>query len=411
MTKNTMVLSCLMVLIIVSGFAQTKEEKKLIRKANRIHKKVLTIDSHTDTPMRLIRTGFDISKRNDPDETRSKVDFPRMKEGNLDGIFFAVFIGQGERTDEGNKRAKDKALKIFEAIHKSVQDNPEMAAIALTPDDAFRIEKEGKRAIFIGIENGYPIGNDLSLIEEYHNFGARYITLCHTKNNDICDSSTDTCEHHGLSKFGEKVVGKMNDLGMMIDVSHISDEAFYDVIQISRSPIIASHSCARAICDNPRNLDDKMLKELAENGGVIQMCILSEYVEKPEPNPDRDAAQEAVRKKYRGFVDLSDEEMKNARKDWYAINDKYPRKLTNVACVVDHIDHIVEIAGIEHVGIGTDFDGGGGVEGCYDVSEMGNITLELVNRGYTKKEIEMIWGGNLMRVFKDVEKNAVKNSI
>ncbi len=402
--KNILTLLCFVIVFMISGFSQNNTDKKLIKKANRIHENVLTIDSHADTPLRLTRQGFDISKRNDPKETRSKVDFPRMKEGNLDGIFFAVFIGQGERNQEGNQKAKEKGLKIFDAIHQSINENPDMADLALSPDDAYRIEKDGKHAIFIGIENGYPIGNDLSLLNEYYDLGARYITLCHTKNNDICDSSTDTTEHHGLSKFGEDVVKKMNDIGMMIDVSHISDEAFYDVIKISESPIIASHSCARAICDNPRNLDDNMLKKLAENGGVIQMCIFSEYVEEPQQNTEREAAQEAVRIKYKGFVDLTDEEMNNARKDWYAIDKKFPRKLTNVSRVVDHIDHIVKIAGIDHVGIGTDFDGGGGVEGCYDVSEMGNITLELVRRGYSKNEIEKIWGGNLMRVFREVAK-------
>ena len=404
--KKIIGILCFIIVFVFSGFSQNNTDKKVIKKAKRIHENVLTIDSHADTPLRLIRPGFDISKRNDPNETRSKVDFPRMKEGNLDGIFFAVFIGQGERNQEGNQKAKEKALKIFDAIHQSIQDNPEMAELALSPDDAYRIEKEGKRAIFIGIENGYPIGNDLSLLKKYYDLGARYITLCHTKNNDICDSSNDTIEHHGLSKFGEEVVKKMNDLGMMIDVSHISDEAFYDVIEISESPIIASHSCARAICDNPRNLNDNMLKKLAENGGVIQMCIFSEYVEKPESNSEREAAQDSVSIKYRGFVDLTDEEMDNARKDWYAIDKIYPRKLTNVSRVVDHIDHIVEVAGIDHVGIGTDFDGGGRVEGCNDVSEMENITIELVKRGYSKNEIEKIWGGNLMRVFREVEKNA-----
>lgn len=404
--KNIIGLLCFVIIFVFSGFSQNNSDKKVIKKAKRIHKNVLTIDSHADTPLRLTRPGFDISKRNDPNETRSKVDFPRMKEGNLDGIFFAIFIGQGERNQEGNQKAKENALIIFDAIHQSIEDNSEIAELALSADDAYRIEKEEKRAIFIGIENGYPIGNDLSLLDEYFDLGARYVTLCHTKNNDICDSSTDTTEHHGLSKFGEKVVKKMNDLGMMIDVSHISDEAFYDVIEVSEAPIIASHSCARAICDNPRNIDDNMLKKLAENDGVIQMCIYSEYVEIPESNSEREAAQEAVSIKYRGFVDLTDEEMNNARKDWYAIDKIYPRKLTNVSRVVDHIDHIVEIAGIDHVGIGTDFDGGGGVEGCFDVSEMGNITIELVKRGYSKKQIEKIWGGNIMRVFREVEKNA-----
>ena len=195
----------------------------------------------------------------------------------------------------------------------------------------------------------------------------------------------------------------MNRLGMIIDVSHISDKSFYDVIELSTTPVIASHSCARAICDNPRNLDDEMLKKLAENGGVIQMCILSSYVKKPEPYPERDSAFVALRTKYNNFNDLTDEQMDSARTEWYAVERDFPQKLANVSDVVDHIDHIIEVAGIDHVGIGTDFDGGGGVEDCFDVSEMGNITRELVKRGYTLKEIEKIWGGNFMRVFREVE--------
>jgi len=186
-------------------------------------------------------------------------------------------------------------------------------------------------------------------------------------------------------------------------VSHISDQSFYDVIQLSKVPVIASHSCARALCDNPRNLSDDMLKALARNNGVIQMCILSDYVKKPLPNPERDSARLAVRKKYNNFQDLKDEQWEAASADWHAVDDKFPQQLANVSDVVDHIDHLVKIAGINHVGIGTDFDGGGGVEGCKDVSEMGNITLEMVKRGYSKKDIKKIWGGNLMRVMKDVD--------
>ena len=214
--------------------------------------------------------------------------------------------------------------------------------------------------------------------------GARYITLCHTKNNDICDSSTDTIENDGLSKFGKQVVKEMNRLGLMVDVSHISDQSFFDVLAVSEAPVIASHSCARALCNNPRNLDDKMLQALAEHGGVIQMCILSDYVKTPDPNPKRDSARAALRIKYNGFEGLSEEEMKNARKEWYGLEDIYPQKLANVCDVVDHIDHIVKVAGIDHVGIGTDFDGGGGVKGCYDVSGMKNITVELLRRGYSE---------------------------
>ncbi len=382
------------------------EEEILEKKASRIHDAVLTIDTHVDTPMRLTGSDFDISRRHDPRKGGGKVDLPRMKDGGLDAVFFAVFIGQGPRTAEGNERAKKEALETLEAIHEAVKANPAQAETALTPDDAYRIEKKRKRAIFIGMENGYPVGRDLTLIQRYYRLGVRYITLCHTRNNDICDSSTDEAEHHGVSLFGKKVIEEMNRLGMLIDVSHISDEAFYDVLKYSRAPVFASHSCARAICDNPRNLDDDMLRKLAEKGGVVQMCILSAYVKTPAPNPERDAALKALRAKYRNFSDLSEKEKKAARQEWVALQDKYPRDLANVSDVVDHIDHIVKVVGIDHVGIGTDFDGGGGVADCFDVSQLGNITLELVRRGYTEDQIRKIWGGNIMRVFRAVEKIA-----
>jgi membrane dipeptidase len=200
------------------------------------------------------------------------------------------------------------------------------------------------------------------------------------------------------------VVLMMNKVGMMIDVSHISDKSFYDVLSIVKAPVIASHSCSRALCNNHRNLSDSMLVALAENGGVIQMCILSDYVKTPLPNPSRDSARAAVRKKFGDFDNLSEEKLKAARKEWYAIQDNYPQKLATVSDVVDHIDHIVKVAGIDHVGIGTDFDGGGGVTGCFDVSEMKNITKELILRGYSDDDIRKIWGGNLMRVMKQVAK-------
>jgi membrane dipeptidase len=260
--------------------------------------------------------------------------------------------------------------------------------------------------VFIGIENGYPIGQDLSNIARFYAKGARYITLCHTKNNHICDSSTDTTEFNGLSDFGVEVVREMNRLGMMVDVSHISDSSFYDVLALSTVPVIASHSCARAMCDNPRNLNDDMLRKLAGNGGVIQLCILSDYVKTPDPNPARDSVFTAIREKYRNFTDLSEEEEKEARKDWHRADSLYPRVLASVSDAVDHIDHIVEVAGIDHVGIGTDFDGGGGLSDCTDVSQLGNITIELVKRGYTEEAIRKIWGGNIMRVMEQVQAHA-----
>ena len=324
---------------------------------------MLTVDSHTDTPMWLGRENFDIGKDNSENARGSKVDLVRMKEGGLDACFFAVFIGQGKRDEAGNQKAHERAVKMYDNIHQSIGKYPQLAEVAYSTFDAYRIEKEGKRAIFIGMENGYPIGNDINLIKDYYERGARYITLCHSKNNDICDSSSDKDgpEYDGLSEFGKQVVQEMNRLGIMIDLSHASDASFYDVLEVSQTPVIASHSCARALCDNPRNLNDDMLLALAKNGGVIQMCILSAYVEEPEPNPQRDSARAALRKKWGNWEDLDDEQLKMARKDWQEMNVQYPRKLSSVAKVVDHLDHIKQIAGIDHIGIGTDFDGGGGV--------------------------------------------------
>lgn len=371
--------------------------------AVKVQAQIFTVDSHTDTPLWLLRGDYDLSQRHDATTHGSKVDLPRMTEGGLDAVFFAVFLGQEARTSEGNQHAIDLANRIFDSIDAHLQRVPELAAIATSPDEALRLKDEGKIAIFLGIENGYAIGNDLTLIGNFYNRGARYITLCHTRNNDICDSSTDTTEHHGLSDFGRHVVQEMNRQGMMIDVSHISDSGFYDVLQVSSQPVIASHSSARAICDHARNMSDDMLLKLAENGGVVQVCILSDYVKTMPPNAQHDSAQNALREKYNNFDGLTDEQMDQARKEWYDVNKNFPPNLATLSDYVDHIDHIVEVAGIDHVGIGTDFDGGGGVTGCYDASEMHNITAELLRRGYSVKEIEKIWGGNLMRVMRHVQ--------
>lgn len=385
----------------------SKEEAKQLKKAARIHTKALTVDSHTDTPLRIGRQGFDFGMRNDPIETRSKIDLPRMKEGGMDGIWFAVFVGQGPRTPEGNRKAKQRADEVTEVIYETVNLFPDALEVATRAGDLARIARKGKHAIYIGMENGYPLGNDLDLLNAYYEKGIRYVTLVHTANNDICDSSTDSTEHGGLSGFGRDVVARMNDLGIMVDVSHASDQSFYDAIELSRAPLIASHSCARALCDNPRNLSDDMLLKLKENGGVIQLCILSAYLKTPAPNPRRDSARMAVREKHGNYYDLDEAGREAFIADWYAVDRDFPRELATVSEAVDHIDHIVDLIGIDHVGIGTDFDGGGELEDCYDVSDMGNITVELVRRGYTAREIKKIWGGNLTRVFKEVEAAAV----
>jgi membrane dipeptidase len=376
-----------------------------IEEAMKLHHELLTVDSHTDTPLRFFKMGTNLARRSDSRKGGGKLDFPRMKEGGLDAVFFAVFLGQRERTSEGNETAKNRALTLFDSIHAVVGRNSEMAEIALSSSDLKTIAKKGKSAVYIGIENAYPIGRDLSLVERYYNMGARYITLCHTANNDVCDSSTDKDgeEHGGLSKFGAEVIMEMNRLGIMIDVSHVSDKSFFDVIEISQAPVIASHSNSREVCKNPRNLTDDMLLKLADNDGVIQLCVLSDYVAETEPFPERDSAKLAVREKYGDWNGLGDSTRNLFAAEWYAIDDIFPPRLANVSQFCDHVDHIVDLTGIDHVGFGSDFDGGAGLDGCYDVTELPNVTLELLRRGYSKSDLQKFWSGNLMRVMRDVE--------
>jgi membrane dipeptidase len=385
--------------------ATEETEEQLVARALEIHDRVLTLDTHADTPLRMIEPGFDLAERHDPKETGSKVDYPRMKEGGLDAIFFAAFVAQDIRDDDGNSRAKALSLQMIDAVIESTERNADVAGLALDPDDAYELERAGKRAIFLSIENGYPIGNDLSNVELYFDKGVRYITLVHSTNNDLADSATDPegPEHDGISSFGEDVVREMNRLGIMVDVSHGSEAVFYDAIEVSSAPIIASHSNARAVTDHKRNMSDEMLKLMAENGGVVQLTMLSDYLRDAPENPEREAAFAELRAKMGSASSMTQEERTALRKAFNDLNEKYPNPPANVEHVVDHIDHIVAVAGIDHVGIGCDFDGGGGIDGVFDASEVMNITIELVRRGYTEEEIEKIWGGNLIRVFRDVQ--------
>jgi membrane dipeptidase len=393
------VLSAALIMILIASGCISKEEQ-LKRKADKIHAAVLTVDTHCDTPMEMFSSGFDLGVCHEV----GCVDFPRMKEGGLDAEFFAVFTGQGPRDDSTFDKVHKRALEVFDVIHKNVEKNKNLADIALTPDDAYRLKKEGRIAAFIGVENGYPIGKDITRIKQYYDLGARYITLAHTRNNDICDSSTDPkgAENNGLSEFGKEVVKEMNRLGMMVDVSHISDKSFYDVLKITAAPVIASHSSCRALCESPRNIDDNMLQALRQNGGVIQICILSDYLKTPEKNPELDAKLAELKNKYGDYNTLAEDKKKLMRKEYDDIHKKYAR-LATVKDAVDHIDHVVQVIGVDYVGIGTDFDGGGGIDGCSNVAEMKNITMELLRRGYSKKDIEKIWGENVMRVLRKVE--------
>ena len=396
------------IVLFLLGCQSPVREANQLDRQRKIHNSMLTIDSHSDTPLNIMRRGQNLSVRGDSRKGGSKIDFPRMKEGGLDGIFFAVYVGQGPRTLEGNEKAKQTALTTFDSLRAVIKRYPDLVQPVLRAGDLRKINKTGKLAIFLGIENGYVIGTDIGMIKTYYDLGARYITLCHSYNNDICDSSTDPDgpEHNGLSEFGKDVVREMNSLGLMIDVSHISDKAFYDVLELSKAPVIASHSSARALCDHPRNLDDKMLHALAEKDGVIQVCTVGEYLKELPSYPERDSAQQDVVSKYGNYYELPPAEQEVFLDAWFTVDSIFPPKLATVSDFVDHIDHIVQVAGIDHVGIGTDFDGGGELEGCYDVLEMENITFELFKRGYSEEDIQKIWSGNLLRVFREVEEKS-----
>jgi len=391
-------------LLVLMAACDTPDTDPAQARAQRIHEDALIIDTHVDISPRFA------AEVNPCEMTERQVDVPKMEAGDVDGAFFVVYVGQGPRTPEGYAAAKATALERFAAIHRMAEELcPDRVELALTPDDVVRIAGDGKRAAAIGIENGYVIGQDLSLLQQYYDLGGRYMTLSHMGHNDISDSANPgegepEAEHGGLSPFGESVVREMNRLGMMVDVSHISGDAVLDAVRVSDAPVIASHSATQALVPIPRNLGDAQLRAIAENGGVVQIVGLDQFVKAPPP--EKEAAQAAVREElgitsYAAWEGLSDEERAEYGRRMEAIEAEYPGG--NVSDLVDHVDHAVEVMGIDHVGIASDFDGGGGVTGWNSAAEAMNVTRELMDRGYTEAEIQKLWGGNFLRVWREVE--------
>jgi membrane dipeptidase len=376
------------------------------KKVNKIHHGAFVIDTHTDAPMKLVESYFNMAERHEAPDSR--IDFPRLREGDVDAVFFGLFTSQRERIPENYDKAYRLANQMIDSTYAAIGRSPGMVAIATSPDDVIRISRQNKTAICFGMENGFPLAKDVTRVSEFFKRGVRYITLCHTSNNDICDSSTDPLgsESNGLSSFGKEVVTEMNRLGMMVDVSHLSDKAFYDVLALSKAPVIASHSSARALCDHPRNMSDDMLRALAKNGGVIQICILGDYIVAADTSTINYRKHKELEDKYNNWKFSSDDERHRAWMAYDSIDNNYPPVLPTISQAVDHIDHVVKIAGIDHVGIGSDFDGGGGLADCVDVAGYPKITAELLKRGYSEKDIDKIWGGNFLRVWKAVENEA-----
>jgi len=392
-------------------------------RARGIHERVLTIDTHDDIPFTFATPG----EGNDPGlRDGRQVTLPKMREGGLDVGFFIVYVGQGDRRLPGNyDEAKALAIQKFEAIHRMTDTlYTDQIGLAYTPDDVERIHAEGRLVAAIGIENGYVIGRDLSLVEDFYNRGARYMTLAHNGHNDISDSAQPRFdfgdvreEHGGVSDFGAQVIAEMNRLGMMVDVSHISKNAMMQSVQLSTAPVIGSHSSTLAVADHPRNMDDDQLRAMRDNGGVVQITALGAFVKVDAP--EKGEAVRALREEMGlaaagaggpGFgaalAALSPEARAEYDRRLEEINTQWPP--ASVEDFVDHVDHAVSVAGIDHVGISSDFDGGGGITGWQDASETFNVTLELVRRGYTEEQIAKLWSGNILRVWREVERIAAE---
>jgi membrane dipeptidase len=428
----------------------TPPDDALVKKARAIHERVIALDTHDD-----INVADFTPERNYTQDLGNQVNLPKMTAGGLDASFFIVYVGQGPLTAEGYDSAYQQAIEKFDAIHRLTEKiAPDTIELALTAADVRRISKAGKKVALIGVENGYPLGDAstaIKRVQEFHARGARYLSLAHNGHSQLADSNTGEATgewlHNGLSDLGKQVIAELNRVGIMVDLSHPSKQANLQAIALSKAPVIASHSAARALCDHSRDLDDEQLLAIKKNGGVVQTVAFASYVKTPlPPTAERQAALSKLETDYglpagslgrggrggrgrgaaagagavgggagrgrgRGgaLVQLPDDKRVEAEGRLAEIDKQFPPPpRANVKDFVDHIDYITKKIGIDHVGISSDFDGGGGIDGWNDASETFNVTLELVRRGYTEDQIAKIWSGNLLRVMEQVRRVAMK---
>jgi membrane dipeptidase len=397
-----------------------ESDAALLASAKAIHARVLSIDTHVDISPANFTAGAPNYTQRLP---RTQVDLVKMEEGGLGAAFLIVYVGQAPTLDSASfARANASAVEKFDAIHRLTEElAPARAEIAYTAADARRIHAAGKRVIFIGVENGFPLGSDLTNVKRFYDRGGRYLSLAHNGHSQLSDSNTGERDgvwlHNGLSPLGRQVIAEMNRLGMMIDVSHPSKASMLQTVALSKAPIIASHSGVRALCNHSRNMDDEQLDALKRNGGVIQLVAFNSYTKcNPAKDAERAAAIDALRKEYgitatgRAEVTAAIQALPNERRNEFLAKQeeitarRYPADPpATVKDFVDHIDYVVKRIGIDHAGISSDFDGGGGVDGWRSASESLNVTVELVRRGYSAEQIAKIWGGNLLRVLERVE--------
>lgn len=389
---------------------QTGDDPALVARARAIHERVMTLDTHVDINPANFTPGRNYTQR-----LPIQVDLPKMEEGGLDAVFLIVYVGQRQDfTPEGFARAHAQATEKFDAIHRLTKElAPDRIGLATTAAEARAIHASGRKVALIGVENGYPLGTDVTNVRRFAELGARYLSLAHNGHNHLSDSNTgerDGVWMHGdgLSELGREMIRELNRWGIMIDVSHPSKGSMMQTLELTQAPVIASHSAARALCDHSRNLDDEQLRALRRNGGVVQIVAFNSYVKCQQDSPERQRALAALRAEFDlsgGPGGLPPDQRARFQERMAALNRQFPPPpRATVAEFVDHIDHAVKLIDIDHVGISSDFDGGGGVEGWNDASETFNVTLELVRRGYTEEQIERLWSGNLLRVMEEVER-------
>ncbi len=375
-----------------------------LSRASALQKTLVTLDSHLDTPANFERADFDMMVAH-PGNKLSQVDYPRMVQGQLDGGFWAIYTGQGDRSDKAHLEDRDAGLQRLSVIHQLLAAHPDKFEEATTPADAARIKARGKRIVYISMENASPLVHDPSLLSFYYKQGLRLMSTVHFLNNEFADSATDPKgpEWHGLSPAGKQLVQAAQRLGIVIDQSHASDEVFDQLIALSPVPILLSHSGARAVHDHPRNIDDARLKVLAAHGGVIQVNSYGSYLIDSGASAERKAAEKALFAKYGDWEHMNVADGTRIAADLKALDAKYPVKHATLDDFLAHLDHVLKLIGPEHVGIGMDWDGGGGVEGMEDVSDLPRITAWLLRKGYTKEQIAGIWGGNVLRVMQQAQ--------
>ncbi len=411
LTRRTM-LATGAALAAAPAFAKGKPQST-VDHIKAIHQKLICLDTHLDTPAVFVRPGFDMMKRHGAETDLSQVDYPRMVEGGLDGGFFAIYTAQGPLTPEGMMAARDAALLRAAGIREMVAKNGAHFELAFTAADAARIAASGKRIVYQSIENSYPLANDVTLLRSFYALGVRMAGPVHFKDNQLGDSATDAAKTwKGLSPMGHDFLALCNELGIIPDASHSSDDVFDQMVAGSKTPIILSHSGCRAVHDHPRNIDDARMKKLADSGGVIQVNSLSNYLIDVPKNPERDKAEGALYASLRGLSAMTPAQATKAIADasvaLKALNAKYPEPRATFEDYMNHILHALKTVGPEHVGIGADWDGGGGVTGLEDCAGNWKITARLIKEGYSQSDLEKFWSGNVLRVLAAAEAGRAK---